>query len=155
MKGIFDTFIVGDKAIPEAVYRDAIEQHRPKLQRLYAETFAKYRLDALIFPTTPLPAQLLEDSNESDRSTARGCRPSSRSSPTPIRAAMPAFPAWRCPMGMTAGGLPLGIELDGPSGSDRRLLVDRPRARSLARPVPAPKRWSRRALARHDPPPAS
>ena len=57
VKGIFDTFIVGDKAIPEAVYREAIEQHRPKLQRLYAATFAKYRLDALIFPTTPLPAE--------------------------------------------------------------------------------------------------
>ncbi len=139
VKGIFDAFIVGDKAIPEAVYRDAIEQHRPKLQRLYAETFAKHRLDALIFPTTPLPAQPLEDSNEVTLNGKRvptfftfiaNTDPGSNA----------GIPGLTLPMGMTAAGLPLGLELDGPSGSDRRLLSIGLALEAVLGPVPAPKR---------------
>jgi hypothetical protein len=35
---------------------------------------------------------------------------------------MPAFPVCRCYAGMTRGGLPVGLEIDGPVGSDAKLL---------------------------------
>lgn len=35
------------------IYRAAMSMHRPALMRLYADTFAANRLDALVFPTVP------------------------------------------------------------------------------------------------------
>ena len=37
-------------------YEAALRVHRPKLQALYADYFAANRLDAMLFPTTVLPA---------------------------------------------------------------------------------------------------
>jgi len=47
----------GDEAMPEVAYRAAIDQHRPKMQRIYKDYFKNNRLDAVIFPTTPLTAR--------------------------------------------------------------------------------------------------
>ena len=55
-------------------------------------------------------------------STGPRSRPSPRSSRTPIRAATRGSPGLSVPIGRTAAGLPVGLELDGPAGSDRRLL---------------------------------
>jgi Asp-tRNA(Asn)/Glu-tRNA(Gln) amidotransferase A subunit family amidase len=66
VKDSFEKFILGDQAPSEAAYRDAIEEHMPKLKEIYADAFAKYRIDALIFPTTPLPAQALGSLDRGD-----------------------------------------------------------------------------------------
>jgi mandelamide amidase len=90
-------------------------------------------------PEAPLPAQLLEDSNEVTLNGKRvptfftfiaNTDPGSNA----------GIPGLALPMGMTAGALPLGIELDGPSGSDRRLLSIGLALEVLLGPVPAPKR---------------
>ena len=47
----------GDEAMPEAAYLDAINKHRPKMQKLYADYFREENIDAIIFPTTPLTAR--------------------------------------------------------------------------------------------------
>jgi len=121
VKGVFDTFIIGDKAIPEAVYKEALQVHRPALQNLYKDIFAWYKIDALIFPTTPLPAQTLDKSMEL---TIGG-----KTVPTFFffiantdPGSNAGIPGLSLPMGLTSEGLPVGIELDGPAGSDRRLL---------------------------------
>ena len=44
------------------------------------------------------------------------------------------------PMGMTTAGLPVGVELDGPVGSDRRLLSIALPLEQLLGGIPAPKR---------------
>ena len=44
------------------------------------------------------------------------------------------------PMGMTADGLPVGVEIDGPAGSDRRLLSIGLEIEKILGPVPRPKR---------------
>ena len=122
VKGLFASAIVpGAKdAIPEKVYRDALAT-RPALQRLYAETFKTHGIAALVFPTTPLPAAPIGDDqitklNGADVPTF----------PTFIQNTDPGsnagIPGLTVPIGRTEAGLPVGLELDGPAGSDRRLL---------------------------------
>jgi mandelamide amidase len=43
-------------------------------------------------------------------------------------------------MGMTDGGLPLGVEIDGLAGSDRHLLAIGMQLEKILGPVPPPKR---------------
>jgi indoleacetamide hydrolase len=52
VKVVFDSAMLGDQAIPETVYRAALDVYRPQLQSAYHEAFGKYRVAALIFPTT-------------------------------------------------------------------------------------------------------
>jgi mandelamide amidase len=139
VKRLFETVILGDKAISDAVYREAVETHLPRLRQLFADTFAEQRFDALIFPTTPLPAQPLEQSIET---TLNGKTVSTfftflaNTRPS----AFVHLPGLALPMGMTADGLPVGIELDGPVGTDRRLLSVGLALESVLGPVPAPGR---------------
>jgi Asp-tRNA(Asn)/Glu-tRNA(Gln) amidotransferase A subunit family amidase len=122
VKGLFASAIVpGAKdAIPEKVYRDAMAT-RPVLQRLYAETFRAHGLAALVFPTTPLPAAPVGDDQTTKLNGA-----DVPTFPTFIRNTDPGsnagIPGLTVPIGRTAAGLPVGLELDGPAGSDRRLL---------------------------------
>ena len=122
VKGLFASSIVpGAKdAIPEKAYLDALAA-RPLLQRLYAETFRKNAIAALVFPTTPLPAAPVGD----DATTLlNGAQVPTFS--TFIQNTDPGsnagIPGLSVPIGRTAAGLPVGLELDGPANSDRRLL---------------------------------
>jgi mandelamide amidase len=138
VKRLFETVVLGDKAISDAVYREAVETHLPRLRQLYADTFAELRIDALIFPTTPLPARPLEESIET---TLNGKTVSTfftflaNTRPS----AFVHLPSLALPMGMTTDGLPVGIELDGPPGTDRRLLSIGLALEPVLGPVPAPR----------------
>ena len=93
VKFVFDEMILGDKSIPEEVYLAAINDFRPKLQELYADTFVTNDLDAIAFPTTPLPAQPIAGSDETVKLNGQDVP----TFPTFIRntdpAPTPAFPA--------------------------------------------------------------
>ena len=122
VKGLFASAIVpgAKEAIPEKVYRDALAA-RPALQRLYAETFRTHGVAALVFPTTPLPAAPVGDDQTTKLNGA-----DVPTLPTFIQNTDPGsnagIPGLTVPIGRTAAGLPVGLELDGPAGSDRRLL---------------------------------
>lgn len=123
VKGIVDTYIIGPKAIPEPAYRQAMDEGRPALQKAYAEYFARHRLDALIFPTTPLPAAPIRGHDETVELNGR----SVSTFFTYIRLTDPGsnagIPGLSLPIGLTRERLPVGLELDAPAGSDRRLLA--------------------------------
>jgi mandelamide amidase len=122
VKGLFVGAIVpGAKdAIPEKVYREALAT-RPALQRLYADTFRTHHIAALLFPTTPLPAAPVGDDQTTKLNGA-----DVPTFPTFIQNTDPGsnagIPGLTVPIGRTEAGLPIGLELDGPAGSDRRLL---------------------------------
>jgi Asp-tRNA(Asn)/Glu-tRNA(Gln) amidotransferase A subunit family amidase len=122
VKGLFASAILpGAKdAIPEKVYRDA-RAARPALQRLYAETFKTHGIAALVFPTTPLPAAPIGDDQTTKLNGA-----DVPIFPTFIQNTDPGsnagIPGLTVPIGRTEAGLPVGLGLDGPAGSDRRLL---------------------------------
>jgi Asp-tRNA(Asn)/Glu-tRNA(Gln) amidotransferase A subunit family amidase len=82
----------------------------------YADYFAEHRLAALVMPTTPEPAYPAPTDI-----AAGGTGPVSMIRNT-HPGALAAIPGLSVPAGLTAAGLPVGIEFDGPSGSDLTLL---------------------------------
>ncbi len=134
VRGIFESLIVPG-ARNEQAYTEALNVQRPLVQQAYAKCFAQYAIEALIFPTTPLPATPI---GPSDQVMLNG-------------QSVPAFPAYTryvaagsfsgqpgisLPMGCTAQGLPMGIALDGPVGADRRVLAIAQAIESLIGHIP-------------------
>lgn len=134
---------LGDEAVTRAAYEAAL-QARVRLQAAYADYFANNRLDAMVFPTAILPARPIGDDltvelNGEQAPTfftfIRNTDPGSNA----------AIPGISLPAGLTTDGLPVGIEFDGPAGSDRRLLAIATALEPLLPrlPPPSPRAWPR------------
>jgi mandelamide amidase len=104
-----------------ADYQAAITVHRPALREAYHSYFATHGVDAIVYPTTPLPARSLDERetvvlNGRPRNTmliyVRSTDPASNA----------GIPGVTVPGELSAVGVPLGLAFDGPQGSDRRLL---------------------------------
>jgi Asp-tRNA(Asn)/Glu-tRNA(Gln) amidotransferase A subunit family amidase len=121
VKGLFASQM-GPEAMPEAAYRKAMDEDRPRLQAAYAGYFETHKIDAIIFPTAPLPARPIGDDETVELNGER-----LPTFPTFIRNTDPAsnagIPGISLPSGLGPDGLPLGMELDGPVLSDDRLLA--------------------------------
>jgi Asp-tRNA(Asn)/Glu-tRNA(Gln) amidotransferase A subunit family amidase len=88
-------YVVADRVLDAAAL---------KMRRLFAQ------VDVLVLPTTPQAAFALDapvPSNQADLTSL---------------ASLAACPAVSIPMGLTAQGLPVGLQFIGPRGSDLRLL---------------------------------
>lgn len=127
-------------AISAAQYREAIGVHRPRLQAAYADYFAAIDVDAIVVPTTALPARPHAEPG-ADRNVElngrtvdtfftyiRNCDPSSNA----------GLPCLSVPSGLTRDGLPVGLEFVGPSGADARLLDLGEAFERITEPLPAP-----------------
>jgi len=109
---------------------------RPRLQQRYRDVFSRDGIDALIFPTTPAPAPAIADQWEF---TVEGeSVPHLHLSTNTIPASGAGIPGITLPVGLTASGLPIGIELDGPHGRDRELLALARHVEGLLDPLPSP-----------------
>ncbi|MDB5999034.1 MAG: putative indoleacetamide hydrolase [Rhizobacter sp.] len=121
VRGVFDS-LLGANAMPESAYRHSMDTVRPQLQAALAECFASQRIAALIFPTTPRTAAPIGEDTTVDL-----CGEQVPTFPTFIRntgpGALAGLPGISLPVGLTPQGLPVGMELDGPAGSDTRLLA--------------------------------
>jgi indoleacetamide hydrolase len=108
-----------------AAYPDAISVQRPALQKLYEAYFRDNNLDAMLFPTTIGPAPLIDTEKGSGEMSINGGTPVPTFE-TMIRNTDPGsnagIPGLSLFAGMTSGGLPVGLEIDGPVGSDAKLL---------------------------------
>ena len=107
-------------------YPDAMNVHRPALQKKMAAYYKDNKLDVMLFPTTPLAASPIDAVNGSSKVSINGGEPADTFG-TYIRNADPSSnagnPGLSIPAGLTSSGLPVGIEIDGPLGSDQRLLA--------------------------------
>jgi mandelamide amidase len=125
-----------------AAYPDAMKVHRPALQKLYADYFRDNRLDAALFPTTPAPAPLIDLEAGSAEMSINGGAPAPTFG-TMIRNTDPGsnagIPGLSLYAGMTPGGLPVGLEIDGPLGSDGQLLGLGLAIEAVLGTAPAPK----------------
>jgi Asp-tRNA(Asn)/Glu-tRNA(Gln) amidotransferase A subunit family amidase len=125
-----------------AAYPDAINIHRPALQKLYADAFATHKVEALLFPTTLLAATPMDLVKGSGTVSVNGGPPVDTFS-TYIRNTDPGsnagIPGLSVPAGLNAAGLPVGMELDGPLGSDQRLLSLGLALEAVLGRMPAPK----------------
>lgn len=119
VRGAVGTLLSGG-GIPEDVYQNAL-QARAQLQVLYKQTFEAHRIEALVFPTTPRTAALIGEDETVELNGVqlptfgtfiRNTDPGSNAS----------LPGVTIPVGL-AHRLPVGLALDGPINSDRRLLA--------------------------------
>ncbi len=124
VKGTYDGLVIPRKLpTPNGVvdaapaYAAAMREARPALLKVFTDAFQRFGIDALIGPTTPavaatqgpeassLPTFLLFIRNTDPGSNA-------------------GLPGLTIPAGLGSSlGLPVGISLDGPRGSDQRLLA--------------------------------
>ncbi len=123
-------------AISDDVYAMARDVQRPALQQAMAAWFADHRLDAMILPATMVTAPLIG----ADASVAIDGRD------VPLATALArnitpgstlGLPGLVLPAGL-ADGLPVAIEIDGPVGSDRRLLAIGAAIEAALAPMPGP-----------------
>ena len=120
VRGLLEA-LMGDGAVPEAAYRQAIDVERPKLRKVYADYFSNHGVDAILFPTSPLPARPIghDETVELNGQRLPTFAAFIRNTDPGSNAGVPGV---SIPVGLTSHGLPVGLELDGPEGSDRRLL---------------------------------
>jgi Asp-tRNA(Asn)/Glu-tRNA(Gln) amidotransferase A subunit family amidase len=108
-----------------AAYQDAITVQRPALQKIYEAYFKDNNLDGILFPTTIAPAPPIDAEKGSGEMSINGGAPVPTFD-TMIRNTDPGsnagIPGLSLFAGMTPGGLPVGLEIDGPIGSDAKLL---------------------------------
>lgn len=127
---------LGEQAVPLQAYEEAM-RIRPKLQAAYTDYFSGHRLDAMVFPTSILPARPIGDDETVDLNGERV-----PTFLTYIRNTDPGsnagIPGISVPVGLTAAGLPVGLELDGPARSDRRLIALAAAVERLLPPLPVP-----------------
>ncbi|MBB4376737.1 mandelamide amidase [Bradyrhizobium sp. Rc3b] len=125
VKGTYDGLVIPrklpgpDNTLLDArpIYDAAIKTARPALQALYARTFADHRLDAIAFPTTPRVAI----ASNPDSSSLENFGLFIQNTDPGSNAGIPGI---QIPIALGATSrLPIGLELDGPAGSDRRLLA--------------------------------
>lgn len=103
-----------------ANYRQAIEIYRPALQAVYADLITGYRLDGIVFPTTKLPALLIGQGEIEIGGDLISAFDVMIENTGP--GSLCGVPGISIPCGMTKGGVPLGLSIDGPFWSDRHLL---------------------------------
>ena len=125
VKGTYDGLVIPRKlpgpnnTVTDAkpAYDAAMKTARPALQALYRDTFAKNKLDAIAFPTAPKTAIA---ANADSSSVANFVLFIQNTDP----GSNAGVPGIQVPVALGASSkLPVGLELDGPAGSDRRLLA--------------------------------
>jgi indoleacetamide hydrolase len=123
--------------VPEHVYREALEVHRPALQRAMSEYFSRNRLEALIVATCGLTARPIGQDQTVDLngqqvptflSFIRNSDPSSNA----------GIPSLSIPIGLSPTGLPVGAMIEAPAGTDRRLLAIAQSIEKVCGPLPPP-----------------
>jgi mandelamide amidase len=115
-----------------SAYADVMATKRPALQKLYKDYFAAQGVECVLFPTTLLAAPKIDAATGSSsgklpytvgglaKQTARDTFGTCIFHTDPCTNA--GIPSLSIPAGLTAGGLPVGMEIDGPLGSDSNLL---------------------------------
>jgi len=142
VKGTYDGLVIprklpapdGTLVDAKPIYDAAINTARPALQALYSRTFADNRLDAIAFPTTPRVAI----ASNPDSSSLENFGLFIQNTDPGSNAGIPGI---QIPIALgPVSKLPIGLELDGPSGSDRRLLEVGMALEKVFGRLPAPSR---------------
>lgn len=100
----------------------AMNDLRPLVQSGYADVFVTNKLDALVFPTTPLEAQSITGSDQTVSLNGEDVPTFQTFIRNTDPGSIAGIPGLSLPIGVTSEGLPVGLELDGPAHSDRHLL---------------------------------
>ena len=137
VKAMFEE-MTSDGAIPKTVYDDAMNIHRPKMQELYNQYFEQHSVDAMVFPTTILPAGPIAGTidmiNHNDQDEPVFPIYVQNTDPGSLL----GLPGITMPAGLTKDGLPVGMALDGAKGQDEKILSIALAIENLLGPSPQP-----------------
>lgn len=120
--GLRDVLPGGKFFVTDAFYQIARDIHLPRLRENFRDYFARTGVAAIVFPATMVPPTPIGQDVEVviggkkvpfETAVARNIAPGSTA----------GLPGLVLPAGLTSGGLPIALEFDGPSGTDRALLA--------------------------------
>jgi Asp-tRNA(Asn)/Glu-tRNA(Gln) amidotransferase A subunit family amidase len=123
--------------VSDSAYQTARDVHLPKLRENFRAYFARTGVAAIIFPATMVPPPLIGQDIDVlidgknvpfETAVARNIAPGSTA----------GLPGLVLPAGLTSTGLPIALELDSPSGTDRALLSLGSAVESILGHLPAP-----------------
>ncbi len=133
VKGLLNAIF--NEPVAEADYLTALNKLRPQLQQLLQSYFDDNQLDAMIFPTTPLPASPIAGSDEFVTLNNQQVP----TFPTYIRNVDPSsnagIPSISIPIGKSRQGLPIGMAIEAPAGTDCKLLAIAELFETLLKPL--------------------
>jgi len=101
--------------LDDPVYLALKQQELPAVRAGMLALFAKYHLDAIVYPTSPRPATLIKPDEPP--------KPTAGSESATSFANESGFPDLIIPAGVTHGGLPVTISFFGPAFSEPKLLA--------------------------------
>jgi mandelamide amidase len=125
--------------VDEETYAAARDVHRPALQRTFRAHFCRTGVAAIAYPTTLVPATPIgDDQTVTIAGETVAFRTAMSRNIAPSSCA--GLPCLVLPAGLTRDGLPVGLELAGPAGTDRELLALGRTLEEILGPPPAPVR---------------
>ncbi len=127
-----------DGVIPKVVYEEAIKEGRPAMVELYKHAFKTHKIDALVFPTTILPAGPIEGTEETISHNGKAVPTFATYIQNTDPGSNAGMPGISLPIGLTKDGLPVGLELDALPGDDKNLLAIARAVVSLFGQLPPP-----------------
>jgi mandelamide amidase len=110
----------GGGAISAEAYQTALGVSRPEIQRRLDKAFVAHGAQAILQPTTPCTAPLIEQQT-SFHIAGREVSHLALANHT-VSASSVGLPGISLPVGLSRSALPIGLELDAPLRSDRKLL---------------------------------
>ncbi|CAO3425841.1 amidase family protein [Azospirillum endophyticum] len=110
----------GGGAVSMEAYQTALTVSRPEIQRRLDVAFVAQGVEAILQPTTPCTAPLIEQ-QASFLIAGREVSHLTLANHT-VSASGLGLPGISLPVGLSRGGLPIGLELDAPLGRDWALL---------------------------------
>jgi mandelamide amidase len=123
VKAAFDLFVLGGEFTPtEADFVAARDVHLPALRETMRAYFDANDLDAMIFPATQIAAPRIGQDLEvqlNGRTVSFEAVISRNISP----GSTGGLPGLVIPAALNSNGLPVSLEIDGPAGSDRKMLA--------------------------------
>jgi mandelamide amidase len=122
VQALFALFRPGSRGfMTEEVYRAACDTYLPRLRRNFRAYFARTGVTAIVFPVTMAPATIIgEDEVTIGNEKVSFLTAISRNIAPGSTAGLPGLVL---PAGLTKSGLPVSLEFDGPTGTDRELLA--------------------------------
>ncbi|MGY4230633.1 Asp-tRNA(Asn)/Glu-tRNA(Gln) amidotransferase A subunit family amidase [Bradyrhizobium sp. USDA 4503] len=111
----------GAGAISADAYRTALNVSRPEIQRRLDKAFITQGAQVILQPTTPCTAPLIEE-RATVHIAGQDVSYLALANHT-VSASSVGMPGISLPVGLSSTGLPIGLELDAPLGSDGALFV--------------------------------
>jgi mandelamide amidase len=122
VRGFFARFGEGGSGyIAEEVFQAVRDTYLPKLRENFRDYFARTGVAAIVFPATRIPATVIGQNEVTigDKKVSFSAAISRNIAP----GSTAGLPGLVLPAGLTTSGLPVSLEFDGPSGTDRALLA--------------------------------